>query len=263
MLRISANLTMLFTEHGVVERFGAASAEGFKGVEFLFPYDHDLDAIEAALRQYNLELTLFNFPVGNFAAGERGFANDPRRHVEFRQSVTKTLDVAERLGTPLLNCLVGVELGDVPPGDQRLAIVENLRYAADEAAKRLIRVCVEPLNRFDAPGFMLSTAHEAWSVIDQAGHENLWLQYDFYHEQRMAGNITATFQDLIDRIAHIQIADSPARHQPGTGEINYQYVLDTIAESSYQGWVALEFAPEPDTLSALQDMRDTGLLDID
>lgn len=260
MLQLAANLTMLFNEHDVIARFGAARAAGFGAVEFLFPYEHDVDAIEAALTEHDLKLVLFNFPAGNFAAGERGLANDPSRVEEFRQGVTMTVELAERLGTPALNCLVGRELPGVPLDEQRRTMIENLRFAADQAARRGVRVCVEPLNTIETPGFMLGTAREALALIDDAGHDNLWLQFDVYHEQRMAGNVTATFRELAGRIAHIQVADSPERHQPGSGELNYHYIFDAIAESDYRGWVGLEFVPNPDTASALQQMRETGLL---
>ena len=260
VLQLSANLTMLFTERDVVARFGAARAAGFSGVEFLFPYEHDVDAIEAALKEHDLKLVLFNFPAGNFAAGERGTANDPSRVEQFRQGVVMAVELAERLGTPALNCLVGRELPGVPLEEQRRTMVENLRFAAEEAARRGVKACVEPLNTIDTPGFMLGTAREALALIDETGHDNLWLQLDIYHEQRMAGNVTATFREFASRIGHIQIADSPERHQPGSGELNYHYILDAIAESDYQGWVGLEFVPDPDTESALREMREAGLL---
>jgi hydroxypyruvate isomerase len=260
MPRIAANLTMLFTEYELPERFAQARAAGFYAVEFLFPYDHDLDAIEAALKRNELRMVLFDLPVGDFAAGDRGLANDPGRQQEFRAGAVETIELAGRFGTKLLNCLVGRELPGVSAGEQRRSVVENLRFAASEAAARNVRLLVEPLNTIETPGFMVATAREGMALIDEVGHDNLWLQLDLYHEQRMAGNLTATLREYVDRIAHVQIADSPDRHQPGSGEINYHYVLRMIDESGYDGWVSLEFVPAPDTASALDDMRRDGLL---
>jgi hydroxypyruvate isomerase len=263
MPRIAANLTMLFTEYELPERFAQARAAGFYAVEFLFPYDHDLDAIEAALKRNELRMVLFDLPVGDFAAGDRGLANDPGRQQEFRAGAVETIELAGRFGTKLLNCLVGRELPGVSAGEQRRSVVENLRFAASEAAARNVRLLVEPLNTIETPGFMVATAREGMALIDEVGHDNLWLQLDLYHEQRMAGNLTATLREYVDRIAHVQIADSPDRHQPGSGEINYHYVLRMIDESGYDGWVSLEFVPAPDTMSALDEMRRDGLLQAD
>ena len=263
MPKFAANLTMLFTEHPVIERFSAARAFGFSDVEFLFPYDHDVDAIERVLREQRQLMILFDLPVGDFAAGDRGLANDPARREEFKQGAVMTAELAQRYGTPLLNCLVGKELADVPRAEQRNTLVENLRFAAGETAQRGVRLLVEPLNTIETPGFLIGTARDGMDLIEEVGHDNLWLQLDLYHEQRMAGNLVATLNEFIDRIAHIQVADSPHRHQPGSGEINYRYVFDAIDQSGYDGWVALEFGPSPDTASALADMRDQGLLTTD
>ncbi|MEZ4524072.1 MAG: TIM barrel protein [Thermomicrobiales bacterium] len=260
MPKIAANLTMLFTELPVLDRFAAASDEGFAAVEFLFPYDHDPDAIKDALDRKGLEMVLFDLPVGDFAAGDRGLANDPAKRDEFERGAVMTAELAERYGTPLLNCLVGKELAGVPSSAQREALVENLRFAAEETEKRGVRLLVEPLNTIETSGFLIATARDGMDLIEEVGHDNLWLQLDIYHEQRMAGNLVATLNEYIDRIGHIQIADSPGRHQPGSGEINYRYVLDAIDESGYSDWVALEFAPSPDTKAALAEMRRSGLL---
>ena len=260
MPKIAANLTMLFTELPVIERFAAARAEGFTAVEYLFPYDENVDEIEAALEANDLQLILFNLPVGNFGAGDRGLANDPRRVDEFHQGARMTAALAERYGTQQLNCLVGKELPDIDPAEQRRTLVDNLRFAAGVCAEHGVRLLVEPLNTIETPGFTIATAREGLDLIDEVGHANLLLQFDVYHEQRMSGNLVATINEHIDCIAHIQIADSPDRHQPGSGEINYRYVLDAIDDAGYEGWVSLEFIPSPDTGSALAEMRQRGLL---
>lgn len=262
MPKFAANLTMLFTELPVVERFAAARAAGFDAVEFLFPYNEDIDAIERALEQHDLKLILFNIPVGDFAAGERGIANDPGRIDDYRNGATMAADLAERYGTPQLNCLIGKRLDGIALEDQRRTLIENLRFAAAETEKRGVRLLVEPLNTIETPGFLIATARDGLDLIDEVGHDNLWLQFDVYHEQRMAGNLVATFREHVERIAHVQIADSPARNQPGTGEINYRYVLDEIDTTGYDGYVSLECIPSPDTTTALNQMKRAGLLDI-
>ena len=260
MPRLAANLTMLFTELPVTERFGAARAEGFDAVEFLFPYDEDLDALEAALDRHGQQLILFNVPVGDFAAGERGIANDPNRIDEFRDGVTMAAALASRLNTPRLNCLVGKRLDDVPDEAQRHTMIDNLRFAAGIAAQHNIRLLVEPLNTIDTPGFVIATATDGVALIDEVGHDNLRLQFDVYHEQRMAGNLIATLNAHVGRIDHVQVADSPDRHEPGSGEINYTYVFDQIDRSGYDGWVSLEFVPPVDTKTSLAAMRESGFL---
>jgi hydroxypyruvate isomerase len=251
MPRFAANLTMLFTEYPFIERFDRAAQAGFAAVEFLFPYAEDTNAIRDALKRNGLELVLFNLPAGNFASGERGFANDPTRTHEFRDGVAQALNIAAVLGNPNINCLIGLEHPDVPLDTQWKTVEENLAYAAEQAGLAGIRQLVEPLNTIDTPGFLLSTTHQALNLIDRVGHDNLLVQYDVYHAQRMEGNITATIREQIRRIGHIQIADSPARNQPGTGEINFPFVFQTIDAAGYTGWVSLEYRPAGTTEESL------------
>ena len=258
MLRFAANLSMLFTEHPFLERFDRAAEAGFKAVEFLFPYDEDVPAIKAALERNGLQQVLFNLPAGNFAAGERGLANDPGRVEEFRAGVSRALEIAVALGCPKLNCLVGMTLEDVPLETQWATVVENLRYAANQAQQVDVLQIFEPLNTIDTPGFLLSTTAQALIVLDEVGHENLKIQYDVYHAQRMEGNLTATLEQFLGQIGHIQIADSPARNQPGTGEINYPFVLSQLDRIGYDGWVSLEYKPSDTTESSLGWLREWG-----
>jgi hydroxypyruvate isomerase len=258
MPRFAANLSMLFTEHPFVERFGQAAEAGFEAVEFLFPYDEDIDVIKIALARYNQELVLFNLPAGNFAAGERGVANDPSRVREFRHGVERALDIADVLGCRRLNCLVGLAAPDVPLEKQWETAARNLYEAAELARRAGVRLQVEPLNTFDAPGYFIPTSAHALRLIEQVGHANLYLQYDVYHAQRMEGNLAATLRAQIERISHIQIADSPDRHEPGTGEINFPFVLDALDRAGYDGWVSLEYRPLGSTLDSLAWLRDWG-----
>ncbi len=258
MPRFAANLSMLFTEHPFLERFSHARAAGFAAVEFLFPYDYDTAAIAAELQRNELQQVLFNLPAGNFATGDRGMANDPRRIDEFRDGVRRGLSIAAELGCGRLNCLVGLRLDGVPEDIQSATLVDNLLYAAEKAAAAGVRQVVEPLNAFDAPGYFLSTPTAGFALVDRVGHPNLTLQYDIYHAQRMTGNLAATITEHIDRIGHVQIADSPDRHEPGTGEINYPYVLKVLDDAGYDGWVSLEYRPQRDTLSSLAWLSEMG-----
>ena len=258
MPRFAANLSMLFTEYPMLERFDRAAEAGFTAVEFLFPYDEDIPAIKAALERNGLQQVLFNLPAGDFAAGDRGFANDPGRVEEFREGVSRALEIAVTLGCPKLNCLVGLTLEDVPLEKQWATVVDNLRYAAGEAQQMNVLQIFEPLNTIDTPGFLLSTTAQALIVLDEVSHENLKIQYDVYHAQRMEGNLTGTMKQFRDQIGHIQIADSPARNEPGTGEINYPFVLKQIDAIGYDGWVSLEYRPSDTTESSLGWLRECG-----
>ncbi len=258
MPRFAANLTMLFTEVPVLDRIEHAAAAGFNAVELLFPYGEEIPALRERLEQTGVELILINLPAGNFAAGERGFANDPRRTAEFREGVAAALEIAAALNVPRFNCLTGLTLADLSPEAQRAAAVENLTYAAEQTQAAGVRLGVEPLNPIDAPGFLISSTEEALSLIDEVNHPNLDLQYDVYHAQRVEGNLTATIAAAIGRIGHIQIADSPGRNQPGTGEINYPYLLDAIDNAGYDGWVSLEYTPRGGTESSLAWLREWG-----
>jgi hydroxypyruvate isomerase len=258
MPRFAANLSMLFTEHPFLERFARANAAGFQAVEFLFPYEFDPAAIAAELRRNGLEQVLFNLPAGDFTAGDRGMANDPRRVDEFRAGVETGLSYAAELGAARLNCLTGLRLADVPEETQRATLIENLRYAADAAAAAGVRQVVEPLNAFDAPGYFLPTPEAGFALVTEAAHPNLSLQYDVYHAQRMSGNLAATIAANIARIGHVQIADSPDRHEPGTGEINYPFVFKALDDAGYDGWVSLEYRPKTTTEASLGWLRDMG-----
>lgn len=258
MPKFAANVSMLFTEHPFMERFKQARAAGFEAVEFLFPYEYDAEAIARELRANDLEQVLFNLPAGDFAAGDRGVANDPRRVEEFRAGVRQALEIADLLQAGKLNCLAGLRLDDVPEDVQAATLIENLRFAASAAAEAGVRQVVEPLNAFDAPGYFLTTPDQGFTLVEQAAHPNLTVQYDVYHAQRMQGNLTTTIGDKIDLIGHVQIADSPARHEPGTGEINYPFVFRALDEAGYDGWVSLEYRPKESTESSLEWLKEMG-----
>ena len=258
MPRFAANVSMLFTEVPFPERFARAAAAGFAAVEFLFPYAEDLGAIAAGLRGNGLKPVLFNLPAGDVAAGERGIANDPTRVGEFRAGVERAIEIATRIGCPTLNCLAGLALPAVPLDVQWGTVEANLAHAAERAAAAGIRQVVEPLNPYDAPGFLLTTPGQGFALVERIGHPNLSLQYDLYHAQRTEGNLAATIAAKIARVGHVQIADSPDRHEPGTGEIAWPFVLAALDAAGYDGWVSLEYRPSGRTEESLGWLRAWG-----
>lgn len=260
MPKFSANLTMLFTELPFLERFAAAREAGFTAVEFLFPYDHAPARLAGLLKEHNLSQVLFNLPAGDWAAGDRGIAVDPSWAEEFRAGVAKAVTYAKALGTPRLNCLAGKAPQGVAEEVLRRTLVENLRFAADELAKEGLVLLVEFINLKDIPGFYLHTSAQTLELIAEANRPNLFMQYDVYHAQREEGELAATLRAHMPRIGHIQIADTPGRHQPGTGEINYPFLFDEIDRLGYAGYVGLEYVPEPDTLASLAWMKKYALI---
>lgn len=258
MPKFAANLSTLFTEHPFLERFSRARNAGFSAVEFQFPYDFDASAIADELSRNNLELVLFNLPAGNFAAGDRGMANDPDRTADFRASVETALLYAAELSPRKLNCLVGKRLPHSSLGVQRSTLESNLRIAADAMADAGIRLVIEPLNAFDAPDFFLSTPASGFELVERVNHHNLSVQFDIYHAQRMSGNIVATIANHHAQIGHVQLADSPDRHQPGSGEINFPYVLRKLDDAGYNDWVGLEYFPITSTADSLEWLTELG-----
>lgn len=259
MTRFAANLTMLFQERPFLERFAAARRAGFDAVEYMFPYPYAPEDLRAQLQEHGLKQVLFNLPAGNWEAGERGIAVLPDRQEEFRQGVTRAMTYVEALRSaeapPLVNCLVGKLPEGVDADEARRVLVENLRYAASELSRVGVTLLIEPINPHDIPGFFLRTPDQAAALIDEVGADHLRIQYDLYHQQRTEGQLLDTFRRLQERIGHVQLADVPGRHQPGTGEINYPFVLRALDEAGYGGYVGLEYVPEGDTVSSLAWMQ--------
>ena len=251
MTKLAANLTMLFNEHAFLERFEAAARAGFRGVEFLSPYAFHIDQIADRLSAYQLELVLHNLPSGDWDAGERGIACHPDRVSEFREGVDEAIMYARALGVKQVNCLVGI----TPPGVHREAAhetaVANLSFAAAKLRDAGIRLLIEPVNTFDIPGFFLSRTAQAVALIHDTGSDNLFLQYDIYHMQRMEGELLNTIAANLPLIRHVQLADNPGRFEPGTGEINYREVLARLDAMGYTGWVGCEYKPRAGTVNGL------------
>lgn len=251
MIRLAANLTMLFTEVPFMQRFEAAAAAGFQGVEFLFPYAFDAQEIADQLRRNQLTLVLHNLPPGNWDAGERGIACHPDRIAEFEAGVASAVHYAKILGAPQLNCLAGIAPAGVDRGAAERTLIRNLSYAAAELKKHQIRLLIEPINTFDIPGFFLSGTAQALNLIRKTGSDNLFVQYDIYHMQRMEGELINTIRTNLNMIKHMQLADTPGRFEPGTGEINYRKLFSEIDAMGYDGWIGCEYKPKDGTLAGL------------
>lgn len=251
MPRFAANLSMMFTEHGFLDRFDAAARAGFKGVEFLFPYDHPAAEIRRRLDANGLTLALFNMPPGDWAKGERGIAALPGRQAEFRDGVRRALDYAGALGSKLVHCMAGLVPQGVSHVTAGAVYAANLAWAAEEAAKAGVRLAIEPINHRDMPGYFLNTQAQGAAFVEAIGRERIGLQFDVYHVQITEGDITRRMEQYLPLIAHMQIADVPARNEPGTGEIGWGFVFRRMDELGYAGWVGCEYRPAGETDAGL------------
>lgn len=251
MPQFAANLTMLFTERPFLKRFEAANQAGFKAVEFLFPYAWPAAEIKSLLEKHQLKLVLHNLPAGDWDSGERGIACHPKRMQEFRDGVTLAINYATQLGVIQLNCLIGKVPEDVNQLQVDQTVIKNLRFAAHELKNHGIRLLIEPINTFDIPGFYLHGTARALALIEEVGSDNLFVQYDIYHMQRMEGEITATLSKHLSKIGHVQLADNPGRNEPGTGELNYRYLFKHLDAIGYDGWIGCEYRPAAKTEDGL------------
>jgi hydroxypyruvate isomerase len=243
MPRFAANLTMLFNDAPFLDRFERAASAGFTAVEFLFPYAYPAAELKARLAGNGLALVLHNLPPGDWDAGERGIACHPDRVDEFRTGVARGIEYATALGVGQLNCLAGKTPAGVDAAVLRRTLVSNLRFAAGELRKAGLKLLIEPINSYDIPGFFVNRTAEALAILDEVDADNAFVQYDLYHAQRMEGEIAATAQKHLARIAHMQIADNPGRNEPGTGEMNYRFLFAHLDRIGYSGWIGCEYKP--------------------
>ena len=256
MQKFAANLTMLYGELDFLERFAAAARAGFTGVEYLFPYAFGEAQLAERLHAAGLTQVLFNLPAGDWAAGERGIAALPDRADEFRAGVPRAIAYAHALGCKQVNCLAGKVPAGADPQRVRTTFVSNVRFAAQALADAGITLLIEPVNTRDIPGFYLSTSAQALAIMDDVGSDNLKLQYDIYHMQRMEGELAGTIEANLPRIGHIQLADNPGRHEPGTGEINYPFLFELFERIGYRGWIGCEYVPRTTTDDGLGWLHD-------
>ena len=249
MPKLAANLSTLFNEREFLERFAAARAAGFRYVEYQFPYAHPSADVARAAADAGVQVVLHNLPPGDTAKGERGIASLPGRSREFRESVERAIEYAKAVGCPRLNCLAGLAPQDAAHFD---TFVANVRYAARRLGEVGVQLMIEAINTRTVPGFFLTHSAQAIDVLNAAGEANAFLQYDMFHMQIMEGDLARTVERLAGRIGHIQIADVPDRHEPGSGELNFDFLLAHLDAIGYSGWVGCEYNPRGDTLEGLK-----------
>jgi len=252
MPKLAANLSLLFPELDFLERFAAAARAGFRYVEYQFPYQWPAGELARRARDARVEVVLHNLPAGDFARGERGIACLPGREREFRDSLEKAIQYAKAVDCPRLNCLAGLAPAD---REHFEVLVENVRFAARQLGAAGLQLTLEPINTRTVPGFFLSRSAQAIDVLNAAGEANAFLQYDFFHMQIMEGDLAASVARLLPRIGHVQIADVPERHEPGSGEINFDFLLRQLDALGYSGWVGCEYNPAGDTVEGLKWAR--------
>jgi hydroxypyruvate isomerase len=251
MPRLAANLSMMFNEVPFLDRFDAAARAGFQAVEFLFPYEHEAAELKRRLDANGLQLVLFNMPPGDWAGGERGLASLPGRVAEFRANVGKALDYAAALDCKLVHCMAGIPPAGTSPTTAAALFASNVAWAAERAHAAGVRLALEPINHRDMPGYHLNTMQQGADIVAALGVERVGLQFDLYHCQITEGDITKRIEKHLPVIAHMQLADVPDRHEPGTGEIGWDYVLPKIDALGYQGWIGCEYRPAGDTVAGL------------
>jgi hydroxypyruvate isomerase len=259
MPRFAANLSMLFTEVPLLERFEAAAKAGFSAVEIQFPYEAPAAAIRKRMDAHHLRMVLHNLPAGDFAAGDRGIACNPARVAEFRAGVKQAVEYATTLGVPQLNCLAGKAPAGVAEDALRATFLDNARYAATALRAAGLKLLIEPINNFDVPGFWVNHTAKAVGLIDELGMDNVFVQYDVYHAQRYEGELANTISRYLPYIAHIQVADNPGRFEPGTGEIHYDFIFEHLHRIGYTGFVGCEYKPSSSTEEGLGWMASARL----
>ncbi len=251
MPRFAANLTMMYNEQAFLDRFAAAAKDGFKAVEFLFPYDFRADEIKARLDASGLAQALFNAPPGDWAGGERGIASLPGREDEFRRSIDTALHYTRVIGNRKLHVMAGLIGAGQQRAQHREVYLNNLAYAAQAAQADGVTVVIEPINTRDMPGFFLTRQDEAQAICAEVGAPNLKVQFDCYHCQIVEGDLAVKLRRDMAGIGHIQIAGVPERHEPDTGELNYPYLFDLIDSLGYGGYIGCEYRPRAGTSAGL------------
>jgi hydroxypyruvate isomerase len=249
MPKLAANLSMLFPQLDFLERFAAARAAGFRYVEYQFPYAYDAAQLAQRARDAGVQVVLHNLPAGDMAKGERGIACLPGREREFREGVERAIEYAAAVACPRVNCIAGLASADA---EHFNVLVANLRHAARRLGELGVQLLIEPINTRSVPGFFLTGTRQAIDVLNAVGEANAFLQYDMFHMQIMEGDLARSIERLLARIGHIQIADVPGRHEPGSGEINFDFLLRHLDAIGYSGWVGCEYNPSGDTVEGLR-----------
>jgi hydroxypyruvate isomerase len=257
MPRFAANLSMMYVEHAFLDRFAAAARDGFQAVEYLFPYEHPATELARRLKDNGLQQVLFNAPPGDWGAGERGMACLPGRGEELRTAVQRALEYAAVLECPRVHLMAGLAPAGVDRAVLGRTYLENLAWAAQEAAKQGVQILIEPINTRDIPGFFLNRQDEAHAIVSEVGAPNLKVQMDLYHCQIVEGDMSAKLRQYLPtgRVGHLQIAGVPQRHEPDLGEVNYPFLFDVIDETGFDGWIGCEYRPKAGTSEGLGWLR--------
>ncbi|MFI9028259.1 2-oxo-tetronate isomerase [Streptomyces sp. NPDC053560] len=261
MPRFAANLSMMYTEHDFLDRFAAASADGFEAVEYLFPYDHDATELRRRLDDHGLRQVLFNAPPGAWEAGERGIASLPGREAEALAGLDRALEYAAALGCPRVHVMAGPVRPDASPAERdahHATYLNHLALAAERAAAAGVDILIEPINGRDMPGYFLRTQAQAHAVVQEVGAANLKVQLDLYHCQIVEGDLTTTLRRDVPtgRVGHLQIAGVPDRNEPDRGEVDFRHLFDVVDEVGFDGWIGCEYRPRAGTSEGLGWLND-------
>ncbi len=255
MPRFTANLSLLFTEVPLLERFALAKQHGFSAVEIQFPYVLPAEHIQAALLENDLRLVLFNVDADTLLQGGEGLAAVPEKQAQFKAAVAQAAEYAAILKPEAINVLPGRCLDLTRLSEYQATLLENLRYASQVFAEQGITTVFEAVNSIDMPGFIVDNSEKMLAVLAAVNHPNLRLQYDIYHLTRIGEDCAAFFQQHLAKIAHIQFADCPGRNQPGTGAIDFVSLFDLLDANHYPGWVGAEYRPSTTTIESLAWMK--------
>ncbi len=259
MPRFAANVSMMFAELPVAERFAAARKAGFQAVEYLAPYADPIAEVRRWIDDAGVEMILLNTLPGDAEAGERGLAALPGREADFREHFEQALAYATGLGAGMIHVMAGVVPDGIEREDSEATFVANLRRAAPEAARHDIALLLEPLNTVDMPGYLHTRCDQTRRIIEAAAQPNVRLQYDFYHRQVMEGNLAPNLRQHFDLVGHIQFSSLPGRHEPQHGEVNMPFLFDVVDSLGYDGWIGCEYSPKAGTLEGLSWGRPWGL----
>jgi 2-dehydrotetronate isomerase len=255
MLRFAANLTMMYGECAFPDRFAAAAKDEFTGVEYLFPFEYPATQLASWLKESGLVQVLFNAPPGDWASGERGLAAVPGKENAFRESMATALEYAHALNCPKVHVMAGIQPAGVERALMRHTFVTNLAWATEMASSAGVALLIEPINTRDMPGYFLNRQDEAHAIADEIGSPALKVQMDLYHCQIVEGDVSMKLKKYLKKVGHIQIASVPARHEPNSGELDYNYVLDLMEELAYDGWIGCEYRPKGATSEGLDWLR--------